>query len=82
MSGEPRCLNDLERENAALWQAFDAAAETITALSGCIGREDFDGERKAMVKVDEWSKLRKRLAHLRGDHRRGMVIKALEAEVG
>ncbi len=62
-------------ETAALWAALTDAAETITALANCIGREDFDGERRAMELVDRWNK---RLAHLRGDHRRAMVVRALE----
>lgn len=48
----------LAAENARLRAALDQAAETITALANCIGREDFDGERRAMAKVEEWSRRR------------------------
>lgn len=69
----PRPTHDV----ATLLAALTDAAETITALANCIGREDYEAEKRAMVKVDHWNR---RLAYLRGDHMRGMVVRALEED--
>ena len=73
----PWARADLAEENARLRATLEVAAETISALSRCIGREDFEAEKRAMVKVDHWNR---RLAYLRGDHMRGMVVRALEED--
>ena len=53
----PRPTHDV----ATLLAALTDAAETITALANCIGREDFEAEKRAMANVDDWNKLRRLL---------------------
>ena len=57
----PWARADLAEENARLRATLEVAAETISALSRCIGREDFEAEKRAMANVDDWNKLRRLL---------------------
>lgn len=61
ISTDPRRWTDLAEENARLRAALEVAQETISALSRCIGREDFEAEKRAMANVDDWNKLRRLL---------------------
>lgn len=71
---------DLATENAALWAAIDQATTTIDALKASAGTTDPQRFERAMDQLTKWTRtsMDLRLAHLRGDHRRGMVVRALE----
>ncbi len=73
-------MTDLATENAALWAAIEQASETIDALKASAGTADPQRFERAMGKLTEWTRtsMDLRLAHLRGDHRRGMVLRAME----
>ena len=59
MPEEIRCWADLKTENDHLHAMVDAAAETIEALTSCVGVYWPEREKAAMEKHRKWSDLRK-----------------------